>query len=113
MNYSYLLKKSYVVNLTEALLNVNCANNSIIEIIHVKQNFYIKDINNNLTLICPNMIDKKVKNILNTVHYFEKYKRKPFDSYITRKCVIPEYYIDNNLLKELQLQYSIDKNYFD
>ena len=111
MNYSHLLKKVYVVNLIEALLNNY--NDSINEIIDDKQKFYIKDINDNLSLICPQMSDQKVKNILNTVHHFEEYKEKPFDSYIIRKCVNAEYYIDNNLLKELQLQYSINKNYFD
>jgi hypothetical protein len=106
--YQQILCFSYVFNLV----------NNTTEIVKLEELFYIRDSNKNLHLIQKRMNKcySRVEQILKTCIYFEKYKNKPLDSYIClqkNSSIITSRGIDYELFKQLQLQYIIDKSYFN
>ena len=120
MNYQQILRLTYVFNLVNQLINSPNSNPSNhIEIVKLENTFYIKDAKQNLYLISNEMRrnSNNIENILNTCIHFEKYKTKPIDGYIEYikqlKLFHRNHLFDEQLLKNLQLQYTIDKSYFD
>ena len=109
MNYQEILCYRYVINLIIILIN------SQNEIVKLEDKFYIKDSKQNLYLIQPEMSNNNdIKQILNTCIHFEKYKNKPMESYLKLKNIqCRQRIIDMELLKQLELQYIIDKSYFE
>ena len=111
MNYQQVLSIPYVFNIIN-LLKQN--DKESIKIIKMEETFYIQDYKKNLFLIHENMGENNFHNLrklLNTFILFEEYKN-PFDIYIKSKRV-DGYGYNNDLLNKLQMQYAIDKNYFD
>lgn len=113
--YQQILCFSYVFNLVNLLINDK---QDTTEIVKLEELFYIRDSNKNLHLIQKRMNKcySRVKQILKTCIYFEEYKSKPLDSYINlqkNSSIIFSRGIDYELFKQLQLQYIIDKSYFN
>ena len=57
----------------------------------------------------------RVEQILNTCIHFEEYKSKPLESYIYMMFSRESWKtgVDYELFKQLQIQYIIDKSYFN
>ena len=114
--YQQILCFPYVFNLVNLLINDK---HNTTEIVKLEELFYIRDSNKNLHLIQKRMnkyYSHVVGQILKTCIYFEEYKSKPLDSYIYLKknsSIITSQGIDYELFKQLQLQYIIDKSYFN
>jgi len=114
MNYQQILEISYVFNLMNQLINSpNSHPSNNREIIKLQDTFYIQDSKKNLYLIQDNMhrSDDKIKVLLDTFVLFEENKLNPMDIYLKLKNN-NTLRIEYELLKTLQMQYSINKKYF-
>ena len=124
MDYQQILTIPYIFNLMNILINKQSNNkNNQKKIVKVNNTFYLEDNKKNLYLIQEYMGKSfertEIEKLLDTFIYFEKYKKKPIDSYINLRF-INKYNnldlnapLDNDLLNALQLQYATDKSYFE
>lgn len=91
-----------------------------INVVKVQDKFYIQDYKQNLQFIQEDNANKLPHNFiknLNTLIYFEKYKKRPIQSmfYFKTDDQNSRYKscIDFDLLSKLQLQFATDSSYFD
>ena len=108
MNFQEVLHLPYVINLLNSLIDN-------LKIVNIDNKFYIKDYKENLYLIQKGLSQcHQLEKYLNSIIYFEEYKNKPIQSFINiRRNETVLMGINYELVKSLQLQYSIDKSYFD
>jgi hypothetical protein len=113
MNYQQVLSLPYVVNLVESIVNSkNSHMSNNINIIKIDEEYYYKySSKKDLHYINEN-INNKLGSILNTIIKFEEFKDKPLDYFIIKKYNVFRDNIDQGLLHFLQLQYAVDKTYF-
>ena len=124
MDYQQILTIPYIFNLMNILINKKNNNkNNQKKIVKVNNTFYLEDNKQNLYLIQEYMGKSfertEIEKLLDTFIYFEKYKKKPIDSYINLRF-INKYNnlhlndpLEYDLLKALQQQYVTDKSYFE
>tara|TARA_B100001758_G_C18396328_1_gene606185 strand:- start:1923 stop:2303 length:381 start_codon:yes stop_codon:yes gene_type:complete len=89
-----------------------------INVVNLQNKFYIQDSKQNLQFISEKNANKLPGNfikILNTLIYFEKFKKRPIESafYFNTENHNSVPCIDFNLLSKLQLQFATDTTYFD
>lgn len=141
MNYQVALTISYIFRLVNELGNyhsinyssLRCMDNTFqavpvssgninfkINVVKVQDKFYIQDSKQNLQFIQEDNANKLPHNFiknLNTLIYFEKYKKRPIQSmfYFKTDDQNSRYKscIDFDLLSKLQLQFATDSSYFD
>ncbi len=115
MNYQQILAIPYVFNLINKLINSpNSHPSNQLEIVTLENIFYIRDSKKNLYLIQDDMKNtNNIKVLLDTFVLFEENKLNPMDIYLKLKNNYNRLSIDHELLKTLQMQYSINKKYFE
>ena len=113
LNYQNILRLPYVFNITNSILiNENILPNY--NVICIDSKYFVKSVNGVIYINDVSTLHnsyKRLKNILDTLICFEKYKERPMELYFNQ-LKFKKKNIDNDLLKSLQLQYSIDKSYF-
>ena len=114
MNYQIILKLPWVINLVLSLVNeqpMMHPSNKIKITMH-DEKYYIKDSEENLFLIQEDMRNYyRVKQVLDTCILFEENKEYPINCFTKIQNAVRSKY-DYELLKVLQIQYSINKLYF-
>ena len=89
-----------------------------INVVNIQDKFYIQDSKQNLHFIQEEnaQLPKNFIKNLNTLIYFEKFKKRPIESMIYLKKIINHSHrpcIDFDLLSKLQIQLATDPSYFD
>tara|TARA_B100000927_G_C16329820_1_gene414849 strand:- start:317 stop:691 length:375 start_codon:yes stop_codon:yes gene_type:complete len=124
MDYQQVLTIPYIFNLMNILINKQSSNkNNQKKIVKVNNTFYLEDNKKNLYLIQEYMGKSfertEIEKLLDTFIYFEKYKKKPIDSYINLRFInkYNNLYLNDpleyDLLTALQQQYATNKSYFE
>tara|TARA_B100002051_G_C16480868_1_gene508004 strand:- start:238 stop:582 length:345 start_codon:yes stop_codon:yes gene_type:complete len=111
--YQTILLLPYVIGLVLSLENRPSHPSNHIDIIKLEESFYIKNTKGDLFIINEKMNDyPNVIVSLNTIIYFEKYKLVPIEFYkiLSRENALRK--IDLELYNSLQLQFSVNKDYF-
>ena len=109
-SYQQILTLPYVRGLVLSLANNPSQHPSgNIDIIKIKERFYIKNPNDYLCLVKENMVfNSNITIILNTIILFEKYKLEPLEYYINQYNTSSGRAIDIELFKHLQLQFILN-----
>ena len=89
-----------------------------INVVNIQDKFYIQDSKQNLHFIQEEnaQLPKNFIKNLNTLIYFEKFKKRPIESMIYLKKIINQSHrpcIDFDLLSKLQIQFATNPSYFD
>ena len=124
MDYQQVLTIPYIFNLMNILINKQSSNkNNQKKIVKVNNTFYLEDNKKNFYLIQEYMGKSfertEIEKLLDTFIYFEKYKKKPIDSYINLRFInkYNNLYLNDpleyDLLTALQQQYATNKSYFE
>ena len=114
LNYQTIFKISYIFDLMNKIL---VKENIYKFVIICKENeYYIQDKYNDLKYINDmNFLQgyyRRFKQLLDTFLLFEKNKNNPIDIYLNT-LKYSDNNIDINLLHSLQIQYCLNKNYFN
>ena len=128
-NYSRLVGCDFIKGVYDATLSVPAvpdsshrrrdhSGNYKINVVNIQDKFYIQDSKQNLHFIREenSQLPKNFIKNLNTLIYFDKFKKRPIESTIYLKKIINHSHrpcIDFDLLSKLQLQFATDPSYFD
>lgn len=118
MNYQQVLSLPYVLNLVESIVNsknTDMSNN--ISIIRIDEEYYYKYHGKKDLHIINNDFNNegvmyRISSVLDTIIKFEEFKYKPLDFHVIQRNNLIRSNIDQELLRFLYLQYTIDKTYF-